>query len=256
MSKLLRSRDRILIGLATFGDLFDEVVGGGSRAYHARKLFFYTPPWYKKTALQASVHRLLKTGLISKDIKNGQAFWQLTNKGLTQLNRSFPLIKWQKKQWDGWWRIVMFDINETNRTIRNSLRLKLIELGFGQWQKSVYVSPHDVAEDMIDYLEAVKLTDQVSVFVARKLDKLEVKINKMWDLENLNKGYKQIIEEWEKIDKKKVDEFFARKIIDSYLSLIAKDPFLPKDMLPKPWYFQQAKEVFKRLSREMKSFTF
>lgn len=253
MAKLLRSRDRILLGMAVLGDLLDEVVGGGSRAYQARKLGFYTPPWYPKNALQTAVSRMLKTGLISKTIKKGEVVWELTGSGKNQLVRSFPLFKWQESDWDGWWRIVTFDVAEKQREIRDSLRDKLVELGFGQWQKSVYVSPHDVAQDMIEFLGSLHLAGQVSVFTAKELGPGQAeKIEKMWKLDKLNDRYCKIVEEWEKIKEENLYKKEVQKIINQYLSTIETDPFLPRELLPKPWFGIKAKEVFRQLKKQLK----
>ncbi|MBI2100094.1 MAG: CRISPR-associated endonuclease Cas2 [Candidatus Vogelbacteria bacterium] len=54
-------------------------------------------------------------------------------------------------RWDGKWRLVFFDIPETNRRGRNALRHKLRELGFYEWQKSVFVYPHH-CRDEIDFV--------------------------------------------------------------------------------------------------------
>lgn len=253
MAKLLRSRDRILLGLAVLGDLLDEIVGGGSRAYHAGKLGFYTPLWYPKNALQTAVGRMLKTGQIARSIKNGEVVWKLTATGKNQLTRSFPLLKWQQSGWDGWWRIVIFDVAEKQRKIRDILRDKLVELGFGQWQKSVYVSPHDVASDMIEFLESVNLTKQASVFTAQELGPgQEERIERMWRLDKLNESYSKVIEEWEKVKEKSVNQKIVRKIISRYLSAVETDPFLPASLLPKPWFGFQAQKIFKQLKKQIK----
>lgn len=253
MAKLLRSRDRILLGLAVLGDLLDEIIGGGSRAYHARKLGFYTPPWYPKNALQTAVSRMLKTGFINKKIKNGEVVWELTSSGKNQLIRSFPMLEWQERKWDGWWRIVIFDVAEKQRKLRDKLRDKLVELGFGEWQKSVYVSPHDVVSDMIEFLESVHLTKQASVFTAQELGPgQEEKIEKMWRLDKLNESYSGVIEEWEKVKEKSFNQKIVRKIISRYLSAVETDPFLPTSLLPKPWFGFKAQKIFKQLKKQIK----
>lgn len=251
MAKLLRSRDRILLGLAVLGDWLDEVVGGGHRAYQAGKLGFYTPPGYSTNALQAAVSRMLKTGLISKIIKDGEVFWELTGGGRTQVKKSFPLLEWQQRSWDGWWRIVIFDIKETQKLVRNKLRHKLVELGFGQWQKSVYVSPHDVAEDMREFLHEFKLANQASVFVAKELwlEGGEEKIVKMWQLEKINLQYEKVINFWEQIKVKKLTQKELRQIMKLYLTAVEKDPFLPKELLPKDWFGFEAQKILHLLKR-------
>ena len=55
-------------------------------------------------------------------------------------------ISWQyKKEVDGIWRIVIFDIPETQRKVRNFLRQKLKQLGFKLWQNSIWISPYALA---------------------------------------------------------------------------------------------------------------
>lgn len=251
MAKLLRSRDRILLGLAVLGDWLDEVVGGGHRAYQAGKLGFYTPPGYSSNALQVAVSRMLKTGLITKKIKAGEVFWELTGLGKNQVSRSFPLLKWQQQNWDGWWRIVIFDIKETQKIVRNKLRHKLVELGFGQWQKSAYVSPHDVAEDMREFLKENKLSKQVSVLVAKELwlEDREERIIKMWQLEKINQQYEKVISFWEQVKAKKLTQKDFREIMKLYLMAVEKDPFLPKELLPKNWFGFEAQNVLHLLKR-------
>ncbi|MCG2691733.1 hypothetical protein L6272_02785, partial [Microgenomates group bacterium] len=137
--------------------------------------------------------------------------------------------------------------------IRDSLRDKLVELGFGKWQKSVYVSPHDVAQDMIEFLGSLHLLGQASVFTAKELGPGQAeKIEKMWKLDKLNDRYCKIVEEWEKIKEENLYKKEARKIINQYLSTIETDPFLPRELLPKPWFGIKAKEVFRQLKKQLK----
>lgn len=54
-------------------------------------------------------------------------------------------------RWDRIWRMVLFDIPETKRRGRDALRLKLKDLGFVEWQKSVFVYPYP-CRDEIDFI--------------------------------------------------------------------------------------------------------
>ena len=253
MAKLLRSRDRILIGLAVLGDLLDKLMPDRNARLQILGLGCYTPPGYRKRSLHTAVSRLLKTGLISKTVKNGEAVWEVTGAGKNQLQRSFPLLRWQEKKWDGWWRIVIFDIIETKSWVRDRLRRKLLELGFGAWQKSVYVSPHDVAEDMKEFLASEKLAGQASVLVTRELwPQNQDKIERMWRLDQLNRQYRTVANYWEK-NKPELDEKQTRWLISRYLQAVEADPFLPKEFLPQPWYSGDARKAFFRLHLIMRS---
>lgn len=50
--------------------------------------------------------------------------------------------------WDGTWRMVIFDVPEEIRYIRDVLREKLQKLGFYQVQKSVFLYPYPCEQEM------------------------------------------------------------------------------------------------------------
>lgn len=54
-------------------------------------------------------------------------------------------------RWDKKWRMVMFDIPEQQRVIRDSLRKNLKNLGFLEFQKSVFVYPFP-CQDQINFV--------------------------------------------------------------------------------------------------------
>lgn len=58
------------------------------------------------------------------------------------------LVLPQSKKWDKKWRMVLFDIPETKKNIRDSLRRKLKELGFLEFQKSVFVYPYSCRDEI------------------------------------------------------------------------------------------------------------
>lgn len=58
--------------------------------------------------------------------------------------------------WDGRWHIVFYDIPERKRRARDALRDKLKEMGFLEWQKSVFVHPYpcrDEVEFIIEFFD-------------------------------------------------------------------------------------------------------
>ncbi len=57
-------------------------------------------------------------------------------------------------EWDGKWRVVIFDIPEKKKNAREAMRRKLKELGFEELQKSVFVFPYE-CEDEIDFIVEV-----------------------------------------------------------------------------------------------------
>jgi len=55
-------------------------------------------------------------------------------------------------RWDGRWRLVIFDIPEKYRLLRNQVRDVLKKAGFVQLQQSVWVFPHE-CEDLVQLIQ-------------------------------------------------------------------------------------------------------
>lgn len=251
MGKLLRNQDRILLLLGAAVDLFEDLAdAGGLVSYSYKTVYGWVPPRFRKRNVKESVKRALKTGYLEKIFKDGQPYLRLTGKGKRKLIRDFPLLNFQKKRWDRKWRMVFFDIQEASRQIRNQLRRKLDELGFVMFQRSVYISPHDFAEDIREFLETRDLAENVYVVVTKELLVGDEKAlaNKLWKLEKINREYEKILEFWEKKKEKFSRKRITRELKSRYLEVLAVDPFLPKELLPSNWYRQEVENLLKRIS--------
>ncbi len=82
--------------------------------------------------------------------------FRLINQGLVSLaddryaitDDGAVLIHTIDKKRDGVWKIIIFDIPETKRQVRNVIRSKLVSLGFKKWQNSIWISPYTIAPEI------------------------------------------------------------------------------------------------------------
>ncbi|MDQ3018264.1 MAG: hypothetical protein M3Q64_00100 [bacterium] len=82
--------------------------------------------------------------------------FRLVNQGLIDLTKDRysiteegqVLIHTIDKKRDGLWKIIIFDIPETKRQVRNVIRSKLTSLGFRKWQNSIWISPYTIAPEI------------------------------------------------------------------------------------------------------------
>lgn len=240
-----------MLGLALMDELLDATVGAGSRAYHARKLGFWTPPHYKGPALAQNIYRLLSTGYLSKAIVKGEPVLQISSKGEKRLRRNFSFFKMQEKEWDGYWRLVIFDIAENKSNLRKQLRNKLKELGFGMWQKSIYISPFNFEDDVAEYLDEEKLLGMAYVLTAkhRLLGDAKRLANEVWQLDKLNEGYANLVQRIQQCENlTKVKKLNAvKKICYDYTVLLTEDPCLPNELLPSEWQEKVIRKFIKRI---------
>lgn len=58
----------------------------------------------------------------------------------------------KSKRWDGKWRVIVFDVKEQRRYLRDRVRMQLQEWGFYMLQKSVFVYPYP-CEDVVELLK-------------------------------------------------------------------------------------------------------
>jgi phenylacetic acid degradation operon negative regulatory protein len=73
-----------------------------------------------------------------------QRIIQLTEAGeLAALGGRNPVALWNRP-WDGRWRIVLFDVRESKRSVRIGLQRGLRRLSFGYLQDSVWISPEPI----------------------------------------------------------------------------------------------------------------
>jgi hypothetical protein len=124
------------------------------------------------------LRRLLQRLEKQKDVRltknsDGSMTVELTEKGrakhlkykLEDMERDF-----NKKNWDGKWRIICFDVPEIRRTGRDSFRRMLGNLKFYQLQKSVYLTPFP-CQDEIEYLRSCfGLGDQVQILITDRIE--------------------------------------------------------------------------------------
>jgi len=234
----------ILILLATLVDEIDAY----SFQNQMRRICF--DGWYKRSSFGPTVSRLLSVGEIERIEKNGQLFYRLTSRGTEKLKENISLFKLADQPWDGYWRIVIFDIKEKKRALRKALRDKLLSLGFGKWQRSVYITPHNIEQEINQYFQAKRLFPFCICLVARRsgLGDDRALANKVWRLDELNEEYDDFLNECQKLEKKiekgKVDSQQLRKLWLRYKELILNDPCLPKELLPKAWLGKRARQVF------------
>lgn len=97
----------------------------------------------KKQSIERSVESLVSTGLVKKYFDtNGDVKLELTAKGKWEVFMRHPSFDKKVEKWDGVWRVVIFDVPELQKEIRNELRRAMLLYGFKMLQQSVWVYPH------------------------------------------------------------------------------------------------------------------
>ncbi len=124
---------------------------------------------FKYNTYRNILYGLRKRGLIKLVDKNNQRFIKLTGKGQLEALLAkvyYPLVA----PWDGKWRIIMFDIPEESHAQRDKLRWLLKKQKFYYLQASVYISPHALNREAIQYLKESKLINYIRIIKVEEMD--------------------------------------------------------------------------------------
>lgn len=137
---------------------------------------------YQPSRVKQTLYRLQKQEVVSIKEIDGKVRIELLDKGKRRvLAYKFEEMLIKKGKWDGWWRIVIFDIPEYKRNARDFLRAKMKELGFYILQKSVLVTPWKCREE-IDFIKHFyEVGEFVNLIQAKSFDG-EEKVRRYFNL--------------------------------------------------------------------------
>lgn len=127
---------------------------------------------YKRYRLGQTLKRLKKQKLIEvAETKDGPVV-RITENGMTKALR-YKLDEMKVKTKDSWdkkWRVVIFDIPEGKRRLRDEFRERLKQLGFYQLQKSVFVHAFSYFDE-VEFLRQIYTVDiDVTYIEANKIE--------------------------------------------------------------------------------------
>lgn len=162
--------DKILFSLLGAGAVVEELADYIYEEFGVRptlrKLYFGDNPYFKRRNrfLGNVLSKFIKDKLVIAEGIRGQRSFKLSREGLDGIFSRFPKLKYVGKPWDGYWRIVVYDIAETKKQLRSRLRKELKKLGYKFVQKSVWVSPFSSEENLETFLKKEKLWGRILVF--------------------------------------------------------------------------------------------
>lgn len=116
----------------------------------------------KKSDLAQTIKRLREKGFVNTF--DGRDFNKIVVK-LTEAGKDYLLVikPEEEIEWDGIWRIVIFDIPENKRLVRDVLRNRLKLWGFKPWQQSVWASKKNITKKLRALIKELEIEDWVLV---------------------------------------------------------------------------------------------
>ena len=113
-----------------------------------------------------NLSRLRREGLVEKSSDQRMSGWHLTKRGKILLSSQISNDRIIPAE-DGIRRLVIFDVPEHKRERRDVIRAELIESGFRQLQKSVWIGERPLTKEFISLLDDHNLAKCVHIFSVR-----------------------------------------------------------------------------------------
>ena len=211
-------------------------------------------------ATRATLNRMVKRGLLHRVASGRQAYF-----GLTEFGLSTVLDGRQRAQeadvvdrgWDGRWTLVSFSLPEDSQRQRHELRSRLSWAGFGMVHAGLWAAPRTV--DVPRLLGDLGVLDRVWAFCGQPLDPTagEALVRETFDLDALAERYDAFLQRWSPFDgaaHRVADPLVGRVLVSSdWLMVLRHDPRLPVQFLPRNWPGHAALALQRRLVARLRT---
>lgn len=104
-----------------------------------------------------------------KELENKKAII-LTPKGIEKLEKINLKLKAGKRRKDKKWQMVIFDIPEKQRLIRNQFRWGLQSLSYQKFQKSIWVCPYDVLKETQNLIKKLSIEQCARLLLVEEME--------------------------------------------------------------------------------------
>lgn len=126
-----------------------------------------------KTKVKRTLQQLEKRKILNLQAKGNEVYVEVEDLWNTEIIKysiqSLLELK-RKNKWMGKWFLVIFDVPEVQRNKRRYLRDFLKEIGFYQYQQSVYVFPFECEKEVVLIKKIIEGGKYLSYIVADKIE--------------------------------------------------------------------------------------
>jgi phenylacetic acid degradation operon negative regulatory protein len=220
--------------------------------------------------VRSCLRRLVSDGLFTRTGSGRHAVYSATEQGAAEMggHRQRTRLAYAQdaagRGWDRRWRLAAFAVPEARRSARDGLRDRLLALGGAAIQGGLYVSPHPWEEDVraeakrlgLDQHLTLASTDELEVGGVRDPRQLAAAL---WPLDEVAGRYERFIADHQKViedleglrsrRERLADATFLPLALAAgaaYDDCSSRDPYLPPELLPRPWPGRRARELVVR----------
>mgnify|MGYP001157353671 FL=1 len=214
-------------------------------------------------AVRTVLSRMARKGWLDGQRTGRNSFYDLAPKGRRLLEAGQDRIfhpSWDGP-WDGSWFLLAYSIPEDVRHLRDRLRDRLAWLGFGSLGNGLWISPHDVEQEVRALAEQLGIQQHLECFRAQRVGNREPQalVDRCWDLPGVNAHYLEFTGRWRsELDRCQTgvssgdvtaEECFTLRfdLMHEFRAFPLEDPYLPRTLLPERWHGGTATQLFHAL---------
>lgn len=213
-------------------------------------------------AVRTVLSRMSGKGWLTTHRIGRHAFYDLTSRGRKLLEEGQARIfhpSWDVP-WDEQWFLLAYSIPEDARKLRDRLRDRLAWLGFGSLGNGLWISPHDVEDQVGDLSTQLGIAEHVECFRAKRVAGAPVAelVARCWDLDAVDAHYRAFMDRWgPQLHRLEADaprsiedeECYTLRfdLIHEFRAFPLEDPYLPRALLPDSWAGEDATRLFHAL---------
>lgn len=203
--------------------------------------------------VRVTLSRLRREGWLASRRIGRHSWYRLTERGWRLLDTGRDRIfRRRRDDWDGDWQLVIYQVPEAERAVRERLRKTLDWLGFGALAPSVWVSARDRTGDLRQAMADRGIEARLDGFTSRtdSLERDREVAARCWDLDQLHDEYVRFLATLEQRlahhDGHSDRDCFADRVrlVNEYRKFPFADPDLPVQLLPPDWAGTCAHELF------------
>ena len=212
--------------------------------------------------------RLVQEGLFDQEGRGRKAILRSTSRN--ELLHG-PEVEWLRlafaqdagrAEWDKQWHLVAFQLDETRRAERTSLRDVLTEMAAAPLAGGLYVHALDWDDQVRSVAKELGIEANVTLATATQLEvggarKPKEIAERLWPLHDIAAAYRAFIDQFAPSVRQKSKHDATTELaqvmtlVAAFEQCIRQDPLLPPQLLPKNWPGATARQVLREGSNRL-----
>jgi len=206
-------------------------------------------------AVRAAVMRVAQQGWIETRRKGDKSYYALTERGRQRMEEAAERIyKYKREQWDGQWRMLVYNVPESKRELRSQLRQELKWLGWGALSNSLWITPNKILDITQEHLRSYRINRYVEIFEAKHMafSSEQELVKQCWDWPEIEARYEDFLS----LYKPRLEEALktpvspevafveATELVHQYRKFLFIDPRLPVELVPAQFRGEEVSKLF------------